>query len=283
LKAALVTSPSSSRVTPTTVLASAAALISLALSGCSLIDSAPETSEEKSFSTTVDLTGFDDSSLFILGAYAVDGDELLGDVPAAHAAVWDRFNELFPAELHPEITVFIAIDSDRSDGTDGAIQLYSAADGGTFLALDTVASQGLDVLDRTMIHEFAHLLTLRDDQVPTDESSVASCPVYSEFEGCPFADSYLFDYYSEFWFDYTLDEIEAETEEDKVERYSPDKFVTDYAATIPSEDVAEVFAEWVLADELPSGDSIVDQKMRFFEDYPELVELRDSIREALFY
>ncbi|QAV69931.1 hypothetical protein ESZ53_05475 [Salinibacterium sp. UTAS2018] len=106
--------------------------------------------------------------------------------------------------------------------------------------------------------------------------------MYSEFDGCPFDDSYLFAYYSEFWPDFSLDDLEAETEEDKEERYTPEEFVTDYAATIPSEDAAEVFAEWVLADELPNGDTIVDEKLRFFEDYPELVELRDTIREGLF-
>ncbi|CAO1652794.1 hypothetical protein NYA9BBAC_02062 [Salinibacterium sp. NYA9b] len=50
----------------------------------------------------------------------------------------------------------------------------------------------------------------------------------------------------------------------------------------PRQEAAEVFAEWVLSDDLPAGDSIVEQKLRFFEDYPELVELRDTIREGLF-
>lgn len=62
-----------------------------------------------------------DDTLVVLDTYDVDGDELLGDVPEDHAAVWDRFNQLFPAELHPEITMFVAIDAEKSGGTDGAM------------------------------------------------------------------------------------------------------------------------------------------------------------------
>ena len=32
-------------------------------------------------------------------------------------------------------------------------------------------------------------------------------------------------------------------------RYDPEVYPTEYAATIPTEDVAEVFAEWVISDD----------------------------------
>ncbi|MEZ5383826.1 MAG: hypothetical protein R2754_18760 [Microthrixaceae bacterium] len=80
-------------------------------------------------------------------------------------------------------------------------------------------------------------------------------------------------------------------------RYSPDKYVTNnYSATNPAEDMAETFAEWVLLD-APTGPSfvnndphykfpvtgnrVIDQKLRFFDQFPELVALRASIREHL--
>ncbi|MBH0098568.1 hypothetical protein I6E68_05355 [Salinibacterium sp. NSLL150] len=273
---------SSARATPTTLLVSAAALFALALSGCTAAEPTADVTDDENASAAIDLDAVNDDTLFVLGTYDVDGDEILGDVPADQAAVWDRFNELFPAELHPEITMFVAIDVEQSGGTDGAMQPNGVREGETYLALDTTGGVDADVLDRTMIHEFAHLITLREDQIPQDESTVDACPVYSEIDGCPFDDSYLFAYYTEFWPDFSLDDLETETEDDKEERYTPEEFVTDYAATIPSEDAAEVFAEWVLADDLPAGDSIVEQKLRFFEDYPELVELRDTIREGLF-
>lgn len=272
---------SPARATPITVLVSAATLIALTLSGCATAAPAEETVDETA-TAEINLDAVADDTLFVLGTYDVDGDQLIGDAPADQAAVWDRFNELFPAELHPEITMFVAIDADQSGGTDGAMQPNGEREGETYLALDTSGSVDADVLDRTMIHEFAHLLTLREDQIPRDESTVADCPVYAEADGCPFDDSYLFAYYSEFWPDFSIDDFDAETEADKEERYTPEEFVTDYAATIPSEDAAEVFAEWVLADDAATGDSIVEQKLRFFEHYPELVELRETIREGLF-
>ena len=57
--------------------------------------------------------------------------------------------------------------------------------------------------------------------------------------------------------------------------------MTDYAATNPGEDIAESWTHFVINDK-PSGDSIADQKVRFFYDYPELVELRDKIRARLY-
>ncbi|MGZ0712721.1 hypothetical protein ACWPKO_30715 (plasmid) [Coraliomargarita sp. W4R53] len=87
-----------------------------------------------------------------------------------------------------------------------------------------------DELDRTILHEYAHLLTLRDSQL---------------------------------------------------DRYTADSFVTEYAAKNPDEDIAEVFAEWMLLSGVATGDQIVDQKLRFFDDYPELVSFRDEVAQVL--
>ncbi|MGV8911953.1 MAG: hypothetical protein ACOH14_04980 [Rhodoglobus sp.] len=276
-----MTFTSPARTTPTAVLVSAATLFALALSGCAATAPTDDPVDE-TVAAEIDYEAIDDDSLFVLGTYPIVDGELIGDAPEAQAAVWERFTELFDPSLHPDITMFVAIDADQSGGTDGAMQRNGLYPDETYLALDTTGSVSSEVLDRTMIHEFAHLITLRDEQVPKDVSTVESCPVYAETDGCPAEDSYLYAYFAEFWPGFTIDMFDAETEDDKEARYSPDEFVTDYAATIPTEDAAEVFAEWVIADEPSDGDNIVDQKLRFFEDYPELVELRDSIREALF-
>ena len=64
-------------------------------------------------------------------------------------------------------------------------------------------------------------------------------------------------------------------------RFETGEFVTEYAATIPTEDIAEVFAEWVKNDESPQGDTILERKLRFFDDYAEVVEIRAEARAAL--
>ena len=42
------------------------------------------------------------------------------------------------------------------------------------------------------------------------------------------------------------------------------ELVTEYAATNPAEDIAESFAEYVLAEQLPKPTSIANRKIRFF-------------------
>ena len=58
------------------------------------------------------------------------------------------------------------------------------------------------------------------------------------------------------------------------------QFVTEYAATNPSEDFAESFMIFVLTEK-PTKSTIADQKILFLYDFPELVEMRDFIRSNL--
>ena len=56
--------------------------------------------------------------------------------------------------------------------------------------------------------------------------------------------------------------------------------MTEYAASNPDEDFAESFVAFVLKEK-PTKSTTVDQKIRFFYDFPELVEMRDFIRSNL--
>ena len=58
------------------------------------------------------------------------------------------------------------------------------------------------------------------------------------------------------------------------------QFVTNYAATNPDEDFAESFTAFVLKEK-PTTSTIADQKIQFFYDFPELVEMRDFMRSNL--
>jgi hypothetical protein len=59
-------------------------------------------------------------------------------------------------------------------------------------------------------------------------------------------------------------------------RQHRDAFVTSYAVSNPAEDIAESFAAFAVAPS-PSGSRLADRKRRFFERFPELVELREEI------
>ena len=267
----------------TTALITAVAVLSLVLSGCAPqteTESAPTSSESGGDPTGLnDDPELDDDTLSVLGKYAVDGDELVGDVPAEYAAVWDRFAAIIPADLRPEVTMFVAIDAEASGGTDGAMQANGLRPEERYIALDVTGSVDPKELDRTMIHEYAHLLTLRDSQVDPDPNSAGPCEVYVA-DSCPLDTSYLYAYLTEFWPDVHGPEFD-ESEDAIAERYNAEAFVTDYAAKNPDEDIAEVFAQWVIATTEPTGDRIVDEKLRFFDDYPELVQFRDMVALVL--
>lgn len=214
-----------------------------------------------------------DDTIEVLGVFTISDGDTIDGADDDQQLVFDRFAEVIPAEYRPEVTHFVSISQEDSDGTDGAMQhpvdenedqIYDDY----YIALDTTGSAAGATLDRTMVHEFAHLLTLRNGQItplsPEAEQSdePVECVVYATPE-CPTDDSYLSAYFSEFEY---ADDAE----------YDP-----------------EVFAEWVLNDgdvrtvtdedvrrDVVAG-SVLDEKFDFFESYPELVEVRDAIRAGL--
>lgn len=115
-------------------------------------------------------------------------------------------------------------------------------------------------LERTIVHETGHLIFLKPG---TDDTTEYADAFNEEFP--PGAD------------------------------YSADAFVTEYAASSPEdggEDIAESWAMFVFGDTEFAGDADEDgdldvvepdtqaaQKVVLFEDYPELVDLADQIRQ----
>ena len=121
------------------------------------------------------------------------------------------------------------------------------------------------------------------------QKKAAACPTYFTGTGCSYSDSYINTFYTRFWLG-----INDEWEKIDSLQYNPedstpyfdglysfykshqDQFVDDYATTHPTEDIAEAFAYFVFTPK-PTGDSIKEQKIAFFYEYPELVQLRENI------
>ena len=147
-----------------------------------------------------------------------------------------------------------------------------------------------------MIHEYSHLLQFRPSAL-TPGTEDEFCDVYDGGEACPKPGSYLRLWSEAFYPEVTDGDDYPEEEADVEDRYSADEHVTDdYAATNLAEDMAETFAEWVLLnaptgpkfvnedphyDAPVTGDRVVDEKLRFFDQFPELVALRTNIRDQL--
>jgi len=200
------------------------------------------------------------------------------------------------------------------------------------------------VLKRTLVHENAHILTLSASQSDNnimdwpsfcdrfDDGSInwgecdddainqaivrgeAACApnYYAPNSGCMKDDSYLDKYFQKFWADiyreYSYGGTKNMSHYDFYKKYY-DRFVTNYAASSPTEDIAEAFSAFVLWDDetidnkkkwcKAYGWNLVDkirwkwcqkeyrdnsmweEKIRFFYDFPELVEMRDFIRKNL--
>ena len=173
--------------------------------------------------------------------------------------------------------------------------------------------QDLNLLDRsvfeellsTIIHEYAHILTLNETQVTYDSALLdsytdmemsdaeyeallveveADCSAAAgvfDGEACFMPGSYLFDFYRGFWDWYGEDALELAFEGTLFEDYGTD-FVNDYAATSPTEDFAESFAAWLMPEhEAFLITETVEDKFAFFESQPELMTLRAQIEAGL--
>ena len=126
-----------------------------------------------------------------------------------------------------------------------------------------------------LLHEFGHILFLNRDALKQIDRA---CNGYLVDEGCAARDSTILgQFYSRFWegkFD-----LEAGAEENFMKEQTA--FVNDYAATNPTEDLAETFANFVLRPISTSTQYVMDQKIMFLYEFPELVKLRTQIRREL--
>lgn len=246
--------------------------------------------------------------------YPVNGDDL-GDpviksveadlVPlqkdnASHTDTWRYFTTLIPAGERSMVNRFVIV----TDGPSNILaSVYQDEDDPGLWVIEVDAA---DLGDRkalmfTLVHEYAHLLTLQPSQVPPDiqifddpgnpslrEYRMEKCETFFPGEGCSLPDSYINAFYQSFWTDIAAawqpvddlgegEDIEAYYEAlyDFYEEHQ-DQFLTDYAATNASEDIAESFSYFIFSPR-PAADSIASEKILFFYNYPELVQLRGQI------
>ena len=225
-----------------------------------------------------------------------------------HQEIWVFLRQLLPTNLLQSDVREYHIFTDGEDETLAYVSPLADDPNHWLIGIDIAdvpASGKMNSGDfvHTVIHEFVHILTLEDDQVPPDtslspeeieegvESEVAqACATFYTGEGCALSNSYVNQFFNKFWADVYYNEFQdvewAETDEEYEDNLyefyeaREDWFVTEYAATNPGEDIAESFTYFVLQDR-PTGNSIADQKVRFFYDYPTLVAIRNHIRGEL--
>ncbi len=233
----------------------------------------------------------------LVARYLVDGDNLtlVQNGPASvgffnetrQNEFWSFFTELIPSNARTvmkELELF----ADEEDGTaayvaplsDNDLSMWEMGHNLDFV-WDRVGNMDQGETAYTSIHEVAHLLTLDNRQIQVTNGA---CDNFFTGEGCSNSDSYINAFFSQFWTDiYGENQSIGQDDFDGLfafyERYR-DRFVSEYAATNPGEDIAESFTLFVLTETV-SGSSISSQKVSFFYDYPELVQLRTEIRNNI--
>jgi hypothetical protein len=266
-------------------------------------------------SETVDNKSRDDDAEIFLVTYAVSGDEISEPVyedvssdlqnqqddTATHQDIWNYFITLIPADQRQILAEY----SVMTDGKDNLLAAVSQTyDNPALWNLEVDIADANDAynLTYTLVHEVGHLLTLSPDQVPPstavfnnpdDENiyleEVSDCPNYFPGEGCAEPNSYINAFYNQFWTDIHGELQDINLEEDDDVYYQrlddfyikyQDQFVNDYAATNPEEDIAEAWSFFVFGPK-PNGDTIAEEKVLSFYDYPELVQLREEILSNL--
>ena len=233
-----------------------------------------------------------------LTSYSINGDNITKiedfDVPQdmipfqqdreKHQAMWSYFTRLIPAKYRTKIVEFEVIHGRGESGgyvapvVEGDLSRWRMG-----LAIDFVDDLNkIDVNEEfayIVIHELGHVLTLNNEQLAAGEEG--NCGTFHTGEGCSFNTSYINALYELGWKDIYDEFQQIQAEEGTLDFYFKykDRFVTEYAASNPGEDMAEVFAVFVTQDDKPVSSSIADQKVRLMYDYPELVELRNAIRK----
>ena len=285
--------------------------------------SCPNTMAEVIESSKGDVYNMEDDPNYIeptsyyLVKYSVDGDEIVNPVfdqipadladeqkdKALQLEAWQIFANLIPAKDRQMVTQY-NIFTDGTENTLAAVDQIAADPSQWVIEVDIADLENKDALLFTLIHEYAHLLTLNASQVSVDEeiyndpfntslieSKTATCPHYFTGTGCSLPNSYINAFYLRFW-----EEINPEWEKIDTLQYAddlmpyynglynfylahPDQFLDDYSTTHPAEDIAESFTYFVFSSK-PKENSIKDKKILFFYEYPELVELRQSILES---
>ncbi|MDP2892600.1 MAG: M28 family peptidase [Bacillota bacterium] len=126
---------------------------------------------------------------------------------------------------------------------------------------------------KTLVHEYAHILTLGSDQVDLDAWEERD--VFADI-GCFKDGSYLQGFYSQFY--KPLEEDARALDFDEFYSKYIDSYPSEYAATCPSEDLAECFAAFV-TDAKASGE--LAKKMTFLSSFSKLVQAKGYILSHL--
>ena len=255
------------------------------------------------------------TSLQVLVVYPVQGDQIaepdfrtipqellpLQQETTSHYLIWDYFTRIIPPEQRAPISEYRIITDGRggelaaqfevspyytSEGDSGLWDLNSEQ---WALLVDLADYSDNKLFTGVLLHEFGHMLTLNAHQVYYIIDNAANCQRYYTDPGCSLPDSYLQLFIERFWGE-IYEEWQSITAQgdastvksglDTFYEVHQGEFLTRYSVTAPDEDIAEAWGHFILAP-IPDGDTIAEQKILFFYDFPEFLQLRSEITHRI--
>lgn len=210
----------------------------------------------------------DDDNMTVLFSYNVDNeaDTIIPEDDVAdedfewHYQLWSGFSWLIPEQCRQNINRFFVFDS----GSYLAYIEYND-DYGEYWTLG-MNNENIELASETLvtyIHEYAHYLSLNDQQVDYTVYEEDCYGLYLDDTGCFYEDSYFYDFYYQFWADGGYEDFE-------------DNYVSEYAMEHSEEDFAESFTHFVLT-QTPEGNTVAEEKVLYFYEFEEFIELRTEI------
>lgn len=212
----------------------------------------------------------------VLASYPVSGGQASISDPEDRA-VWDFLCSILPLEARQKIAEFNLF----TDGTSNILAYTSpikegdATDNTRFsISIDYYdvydengARRDWSKLTYTILHEYGHVLLEDETQIDLSKGTGTHDPA-TFVEG-----SFRKNFYDAFWSglgDTGVGDYEA----------NPTRYVSRYGANYFHEDIADTFAVFVLGD-APQGDTVAEEKLRFFWADPDMTALRTAIRQDL--
>jgi hypothetical protein len=210
--------------------------------------------------------------------------------------IWEQFIMLIPLEQRKPISHYKIF-------TDGTGNFNAMADLSWNYGLDAQGSTltedwylEVDLADFTsankftwaLIHEYGHFVTLQVSQIDYMQD-MNHCSGLKTESGCLRENAYLQKFFDRYWATFSKEwqGIESLESPEKVQKgldayyvAHPKDFVSTYALTKPQEDIAESWRFFILSP-APKGNTLADQKVLFFYEFPELVKQRSTIINRL--
>lgn len=177
-----------------------------------------------------------------------------------HSNLWFSFSWLIPEENRKEINRFVVFES---GDTLAYVSLHDKFGRFWTLGINNKTIELVSEMLITYLHEYAHYLSLNQTQIDYWVNENRCKSIYLKDSGCLYENAYLNKFYSQFWEQSGHGDVK-------------DFFVSKYAMISPEEDFSESFAHFVLT-QTPEADSVMEEKVLFFYQYEELVQLRTEI------